>query len=152
MIKEKMSPAEARAALASVDAAREQLAALGNCPPWRHAAFGAVMGLLVGGVGFDLPVQTATTVLALGGVTMIATNDRKRYGVFVNGFRKGATLPITIALVAVMLGLLLAQIWLREHHAAAPVHLAIGLAAFAIGIAASVAWNRIFRREMERGA
>ena len=55
MTRETMSPAEARAALDSAAAARAQIAALGLCPPWRHAAFGAVMGLTCG-----CPTDTGT--------------------------------------------------------------------------------------------
>ena len=54
MGKETVSPSEARAALDRVGKTRAQMAALGNCPPWRHAAFGAIMGLLVTGVGFPI--------------------------------------------------------------------------------------------------
>ena len=63
MTRETMSPAEARAALESVGATRAQIAAMGLCPPWRHAAFGAVMGLLVLGVGFPLGLQVACMCL-----------------------------------------------------------------------------------------
>jgi hypothetical protein len=152
MNRETMSPAEARAALDSAGAAREKLAALGNCPPWRHAAFGAVMALLVGGVGFAVPVQVACTVLAFGAIAAIVSYDRKRYGVFINGYRKGATRPFTFALLLVMLGLIFVQMWLRDRHASDQVHLAIALSAFLIGTGASVIWSRLFRREMERRA
>jgi hypothetical protein len=152
MNRETISPAEAHEALAAVDATRMELAAVANCPPWRHAAFGAVMGLLIGGAGFPTPVQTATLVLAMGGVAAIAANDRKRYGMFVNGFRRGATLPLTVLLMLAMLALLVTQIRLREEGVAAWVPLALGLAAFAVGTGSSVVWSRIFRREMGRRA
>lgn len=152
MNRETMSPAEARAALDSAGAARAHLAALGMCPPWRHAAFGAVMALLVGGVGFELQVQTACTVLALAGVAVIASYDRRRYGVFINGYRRGATLKVSIGLVIAMLAMIVLQISLRDRHASTAVHLWIALAAFGIGTYGSVIWGRVFRREMERGA
>ena len=152
MSKPMMSPAEARAALDSTAAARAHIAALGMCPPWRHAAFGAVMGLLVGGVGFELPVQTACTVLALGSIALIAAYDRRRYGVFINGYRRGTTLKVSIAMLIVMLAMLVLQITLRDRHASTAVHLAIAFAAFALGTWGSVIWSHVFRREMERGA
>lgn len=149
MSNETLSPAEARAALDNVGMTRAQMAALGMCPPWRHAAFGAIMGLLVGGLGFPTAIQTATFVIAMGGVVAISSYDRRRYGVFVNGYRKGATRPLTFALLAVMLGLLVLQIWLRDNGASTALHLALGLVAFAIGTGTSVIWGRVFRREME---
>ena len=152
MNRETMSPAEARAALDSAGAARAQIAALGVCPPWRHAAFGAIMALLVGGLGFELPVQVACTVLAFGGIAFVASYDRRRYGVFINGYRKGATRPLTFALAAMIAALFVLQIWLRDHHAAEVARLAVGLAAFLIATGMSVLWSRVFRREMERGA
>src|SRR4051794_35104604 len=147
-----MSPAEARAALDSTAAARAQIAALGLCPPWRHAAFGAVMGLLVGGLGFPIAIQLGCTVVALVGVAIIASYDRRRYGVFINGYRRGATRPVVAGLLLAMLALMAAQIYFREHDGAAWVKFAVGGAAFVGAVAGSVWWSRVFRREMERGA
>ena len=149
MNRETMSPAEA---LESAGAARAQLAALGNCPPWRHAAFGAVMGLLILGLGFPIGVQAACMCLAMGGVVLIAANDRRHYGVFINGYRKGPTLPVTGAILLSMIGLIFAQIYFRDQRADVWVPFAIAGIAFVIGIAGSVWWSRVFRREMERAA
>lgn len=146
------TPEEARAALELSGQSRQRLSTIAHCPPWRHAAFGVVMALLIGGVGFELPIQTAALVVAMAGVALIATNDRKRYGVFINGYRRGATRPLTFALLAVMAGLIIAQIWLRERNASTAIHLAIGFAAFLIGTGTSVIWSRTFRRELERRA
>ncbi len=150
MSNETLSPAEARAALDNVGATRAQLAALGLCPPWRHAAFGAIMGLLIGGMGFPGTTQMATLAVAMGGLALVFRYDLKRYGVFVNGYRKGATRPFTFVLVGAMLALVLVQIWLLDQSASAGAHIAVGVAAAVIATGASVIWGRIFRREMER--
>jgi len=150
MTREPLSPAEARAALDTLDETRARIAALGVCPPWRHAAFGVIMALLVGGTGFPLPIQTSAMALAFGLMAVVFVYDRRRYGVFINGYRKGATRPFTFALLGVMLGLLVLQIWLRDRHAADVVHLAIAAVAFAVGTTASVIWARLFRRDLER--
>jgi drug/metabolite transporter (DMT)-like permease len=151
-MEERPNPEEARAALASVSATRAQLAALGPCPPWRHAAFGVVMALLVGGAGFELPVQVACMVVALGGTAFIVSYDRRRYGVFINGYRRGATRPVIAVLLVAILALLVAQIYFRDHGAAPWVRFAIGALAFVVAVVGSVIWSRTFRREMERGA
>ncbi len=104
MNRETISPAEARAALDSAGAARAQLAALGNCPPWRHAAFGAVMGLLILGLGFPIGVQAACMCLAMGVMVVIVANDRRRYGVFINGYRRGADPSRDAAILLGMIG------------------------------------------------
>jgi drug/metabolite transporter (DMT)-like permease len=147
-----ISPAEARAALASAEQARRKLAAAADCPPWRHAAFGAVMALLVLGPAFPGRFQAVSLLTALLAIAGIAAWDRKTYGVYLNGFRRGATLPLTIALVAVVLLLLLAQLALATTRVTTWEPFAVAGAAFAVSVAASVSWTRIFRREMERGA
>jgi hypothetical protein len=152
MTKETISPAEARAALDNVGATRAQIAALGMCPPWRHAAFGAVMSLLVLGLGFPLGTQVACMVVAMAGVALIAAYDRKRYGMFINGYRRGATLPVVIALLVAIMALIFLQIRLREQGAETWVPFAVAGAAFVVAVIGSVWWARVFRREMERGA
>jgi len=148
MTRQTMSPAEARAALDSAAEARARIAALGLCPPWRHAAFGGVMALLILGLGFPLAVQTACMVLAMAGVAVIAAYDRQRYGMFVNGYRKGATRRVIAVLLVVLCALIVAQIRLREQGADAWVPFAVAAAAFAAATACSVWWARVFRREM----
>jgi hypothetical protein len=126
MNRETMSPAEARAALDSTAAASAQIAALGVWPPGRDAAF--------------------------GGIAVVASYDRRRYGVFVNGYRRGATRPVVAVLLLAVLALMVLQIYFREHGAAPWVPFAVGAAAFVVAVTGSVQWSRAFRREMERGA
>ncbi len=150
MERETPSPEQARAALASVGDTRNEVAKLGDCPPWRHAAFGGVMGLLVTGAGLPIAWQVATITIAMAAIVWIKKSDERRYGVFINGYRRGATLPFTILLLLAMLGLVALQISLRGDDVSLAVPLAIGFAAFLAGTGASVIWSRIFRREMER--
>jgi len=152
MTRETLSPAEARAALDSAGATRAQLAALGTCPPWRHAAFGAVMGLLILGLGFPIGVEAACLCVAMGLMVVIVVHDRKRYGVFINGYRKGATRPVVAALLVAMMALIVIQIRLREQGVESWVPFAVAGVAFFVAVIGSVLWARVFRREMERGA
>jgi drug/metabolite transporter (DMT)-like permease len=152
MTRDSLSPAEARAALDSAGAARAHLATLGMCPPWRHGAFGAVMALLIGGAGFPLPIQMGCTALALAGIALIVSYDRRRYGVFINGYRRGATRPVVAVLLLAIIALLFLQIHLREQGVEPWVPLAVAGAGFVIAVLGSVWWSRVFRREMERGA
>ena len=152
MTRDTLSPAEARAALDSAGAARAHLAALGMCPPWRHAAFGAVMALLIGGAGFPLPIQIGCTVLAFVGIAIIVSYDRRRYGVFINGYRRGATRPVVAGLLVAIMALLVLQIHLREQGVAIWVPLAVTGAGFVVAVIGSVWWSRVFRGDMERGA
>ena len=148
MTRETMSPAEARAALDSIGATRAQIAAIGLCPAWRHAAFGAVMSLLILGLGFPLGIQVACLCLAMGLMVLIVVHDRRRYGMFINGYRRGATRPVTAALLVAMLSLIVVQIRLREQGVETWVPIAVAGAAFVVAVAGSVWWSRVFRREM----
>lgn len=148
MIDEAMSPAEARAALDKIGATRAQIAAAGLCPPWRHAAFGLVMSLLILGLGFPLGTQVACLVLAMGLLVVIVVYDRRRYGMFINGYRKGATRPVTARLLVAILALMVLQIALREQHVASWVPVAVAGVAFLVSVAGSVLWSRAFRREL----
>jgi hypothetical protein len=143
-----MSPAEARAALDKVGATRAQIAAIGLCPPWRHAAFGAVMSLLILGLGFPLATQVACLCLAMGLMVLIVVHDRRRYGMFINGYRRGATLPVSGALLIAMLALIFVQIRLREQGVELWVPIAVAGVAFVVAVAGSDWWSRVFRREM----
>jgi hypothetical protein len=148
MERSSLSPSEAQAALDSAAAVRAKIAEVGVCPPWRHAAFGAVMSLLIFGAGEPLAWQTASLVIAMGLVALIVSWDRRRYGVFVNGYRKGKTRRAIALLVVGLAGLLVWQIHLREEHAAAWVPFAIAGLTFCFATAGSVWWASLFRQEM----
>jgi len=141
---------EAHAALAAMRDTKGRMAGLAECPPWRHAAFGAVMGLLVLSVAFPPALQAAMTAIAVVGVGLIVRDDKRRFGVFINGYRSGATRPFTFGLLAAVLLLSGLQFWLKDRGAAWWPYV-VALAAFAIATLASMQWSRIFRREMERG-
>jgi len=152
MTRETISPAEARAALDSAGAARAQLAALGMCPPWRHAAFGAVFAVLIGSIGISATAQMIGTASVLVMVGLLVMHDRRRYGVFINGYRRGATLPVTLLYAGVMVVLVVAAIFMRDHGFSIWSKLGLAAIAFALATALSVKWSRTFRREMEEGA
>ncbi|WP_077148837.1 hypothetical protein [Sphingopyxis sp. KK2] len=120
-------------------------------PLWRHAAFAAVMATLVLGQGFGQPWQALMLVFPMAAVAWLVTDDRKRYGVFVNGYRKGRTLPVTLALVALMLGAMGGEIYARFNDVGLVVKLAIAGCAFAVALAMSLWWTRIYDLELLGG-
>ena len=146
---EPISPAEARAALDAMDDARARVAELGLCPPWRHAAFGAVMGMVILGQGVHAPWMWLLYGAGVAGAVTIAIHDRRKYGVFVNGYRRGRTRIVALAMVAAMLLVMGLEVWLRESGAALAVRVAVAVAAAAGATWSSVIWNRVFRREMQ---
>lgn len=148
-----MNPIEAQAALDSMAEARRELARSGpKYPLWRHAAFAAVMAALVLGQGFGLPGQLPFLVLPLAAIAWIVADDRKRYGVFVNGYRKGRTLPVTLLLLALMLGAMGGEIYARFNDLGLDVKLGIAGFAFVVALAMSLWWTRVYDRELLKGA
>lgn len=147
-----MNPMEAQAALDSMAEAQRELAESGpKYPLWRHAAFAAVMATLVLGQGFDQPWQLLMLVFPMAAVAWLVADDRKRYGVFVNGYRKGRTLPVTLALVALMLGAMGGEIYARFNDVGLGVKLGIAGFAFVVALLMSLWWTRIYDRELLDG-
>lgn len=149
MDSEPLKPEDARAALDGVDEVRRELAREATaCPLWRHAAFAAIMAMLVLGQGFSLPLQIVLPVLALAAIAWLAADDRRRYGMFINGYRKGRTLPATIVLLAAMLGAAAFEFAARVEGAPLAVKLGIAAVAFVVALESSYAWHRAYRREL----
>jgi len=148
-----MSPIEARAALDGIDDVQRDLALKATrCPPWRHAAFAAIMTVLVLGPGFGPAVQIPSLVLAMAAVAWLVTDDRRRYGIFVNGYRKGPTLAVSLSLLGVMLVTMAAEIYAHAAGLSLATKLGVAAVAFVCALAASVAWHRVYRRELLKSA
>ncbi|MFX4721701.1 hypothetical protein ABTB22_19965, partial [Acinetobacter baumannii] len=79
---------EAHAALAAKQAAERSIAQLSLCPPWRHAAFAGIMAALVVSPALPLQWRFADVALALLAVALVARSDRRRLGMFINGYRR----------------------------------------------------------------
>ena len=144
-----MSPADARAALDKVGMTRTQMAAICNCPPWRHAAFGLIFAVLIGSISISGTAQVISTAVVLVLTGLLVAHDRVRYGVFVNGYRRGATLPLTLTYVGVMIVLVVTAMFMRLNGFTLLSKLALAAIALALATAVSVKWSRVFRRELE---
>ena len=138
---------QAGESLAAIASAKQAVAAASAAPLWRHGAFGGVMGTIVMGMALDTPLNFALLAAAMAGIAWLVHWDRKQTGMFVNGYRRGPTLPLTIALLVSVLGLgaLAARLGNEGESALA---LLPGVAAFLIAFGASLWWERIFMREM----
>ena len=142
---------ESRDALAALDAKRHaeaEMARAANCPPWRHAVFGLLMGGLVASPAFDLPIRFAILAAILCSIPLIIHSDRKRMGMFINGYRRGKTRLVAFSILAVELLLYFISVWrglsLGDHL----TPLLLGAAGFAIGMVGSTLWQRVFVSEM----
>ena len=144
-----MNTNDARAALAEVEQAKGRLAADYDYPFSRHLAFGALMGLLVGSPALGTPGSVLVLPFVMAGVVLVQRWDRARTGSFLNGWRAGRTLPIS--LVAVLVNVILFAIGARyAQQGMTWVPLALAFVATAFGVAVSYAWQRVYLRELGR--
>ncbi|MBV2149838.1 hypothetical protein KRZ98_16450 [Sphingobium sp. AS12] len=146
---EPLKPEDARAALDGIEEARRELARKATAfPLWRHAAFGAIMAMFVLGQDFGPPLQIVLPVGALAATFWLAADDRRRHGMFINGYRKGLTLIVSVALLAAMLGGIAFEVYARLAGLSLAVKLGIAMVAFLVALESSYAWNRAYRREL----
>jgi hypothetical protein len=143
-----MDHSEALSALSAKREAEAQIARAATCPPWRHAAFGLLMGGLVASPAFGVAVRTAILVLILACIPLIIHSDRKRMGMFINGYRRGKTRIVTFGILIVELGLYTVSVirGLGQNDHTTP--LLLGVLGVLIGIGGSMLWQRVFVREM----
>lgn len=139
---------EARIALAAKGEADHQIAGLAACPPWRHAAFAGLLAGLVGTPAVPLELRFVVLGLIVLGGVLIYLADRRRLGVFINGYRRGKTRLVVVPLMAVWLVLYSASYYFETKFDAPWVSIGLAAVAFMVGYVGSVIWQRTFRREL----
>jgi hypothetical protein len=138
-------------ALSALDAKRQaeaQMAKAATCPPWRHAVFGLLMGGLVASPAFEFPIRMAILVVILCCIPVIIQSDRRRMGMFINGYRRGKTRVVAIGILMVELSLYAVSVVRGLDHNDHVTPLLLGVLGIVIGIAGSMLWQRVFVREM----
>lgn len=137
-----------RSALAAKSYAEAQMAKAATCPPWRHAVFGLLMGGLVASPAFEMPIRMSILVIILATIPIIIQSDRKRMGMFINGYRRGKTRLVIAGILLVWLPLYALSVYyaLDLHNQVMP--LLLGLVGFVVAAIGSVIWQRVFVREM----
>jgi hypothetical protein len=139
---------DARLALAAKGAAERNLARLSLCPPWRHAAFAAVVAALVAAPAVAVPLRFGVLVVVLAAIVLIVQSDRRRLGVFINGYRRGKTRLVTFPMLAVILVLYGTSFYYGDTRDRPVISLVLAVAAFGIGYLGSVIWQKVFVREL----
>jgi hypothetical protein len=142
---------EATTALSALDAKRTaeaQMAKAATCPPWRHAVFGLMMGGLIASPAFDYLIRFAILAGLLCLIPIIIRSDRRRTGMFINGYRRGKTRIVVTCIMVVELGLYAIGVERSVDHGDHLTPLLLGAAGVVIGIAGSLLWQRVFVREM----
>ncbi|WP_294333859.1 hypothetical protein [uncultured Sphingomonas sp.] len=144
------SIAEAHEALAHIQTSRAQLARIAHCPPARHLAFAALeAGVVVSPAA--APYQLLALVPVLVGLVLIVRWDRRRLGMFINGYRRGRTRQVIAAFLPVLAALYAASAYcVLAKHLVWP-SLLLGVVMFGVATWISMVWQRVFVRELEAG-
>lgn len=139
---------DARRALDAKAAAERDLARISLCPPWRHAAFAGVMAALVVNPAVPISLRFVVLSCAFAAIAIIVRSDRRRLGVFINGYRRGRTRLITFPLLAIMLLLAFASFYASETLRQPAISVGIAAVAFLIGCSGSILWQKVFVNEL----
>jgi len=143
-----MNRDEAQAALAAVNQAQGKLADRIEVPVWRHLAFGGMFALI--NVAISLPPAGFGPIFLLWGIlfALLLRYDRRRYGVFINGYRRGRTLPVTLCLLALQVGLVVLARPARHLPFPSALGLACAAAAFVVAVIGSMIFQRVLMAEL----
>lgn len=139
---------EARIALAAKGKAEQDLARVAHCPPWRHALFAAVMATLVATPEIAPPLRFGVLAMVCGAIALIVQSDRRRLGVFINGYRRGKTRLVTFPMLAVIFGLYSASTYYGVGRHQPAISFAIAAVSFVISYFGSVLWQKVFKHEL----
>ena len=145
-----MNVDEASAALDAVASAKRSVGAATAVPLWRHAAFGLLMALAILAAAIGSGLRMVPLMFSTALLIFLLQWDRKQMGMFVNGYRYGRTLPLTMALLLILIGIAFAAIRLETSGQPMLALLTVPVA-FVVGLVASLWWERIFLAEMGVG-
>jgi hypothetical protein len=139
---------QAADALEAMRVSRERLAAAANCPPARHLAFAAVLGGMVAAQAAPSIFATLIEAMLMVGIALIVAWDRKRTGMFINGYRAGRTQGLTFGLLFFSLAILALVVWLKLERGLVWPALAGGAVVAVVAYVASTVWQNIYLREL----
>jgi hypothetical protein len=145
------SKEEAVLALAAKGKVEQNLASLPLCPPLRHAAFAATVAALVALPVLPLPFRLAALPYVFLSIFLIVRWDKRRLGVFMNGYRRGKTRIVTFPMLALILGLYFASYYVSLSHRKPVIILALAATAFLVGYLGSTLWQCVFVGELNAG-
>lgn len=138
-------------ALAFIEQSRVRLAAASGTPWTRHLAFAGLMAALVASPAVPLPGRFIVFAVIAAAMPLIIRWDRRRMGMFINGYRSGRTRLVTAAILLAVLPLYVLAIWLVTERGIGWAPLPLAVVALGGAYAGSVWWCRVFRREMLDG-
>ncbi len=136
------------ASLAAMRGSQARLAKAADCPPERHLAFAGLLAALTAAPAAPALGMLAVELAVLAAVPLIVWWDKRRTGMFINGYKAGATRPVVLSLLAAQACIYLLSVWLSKERGLWPASLALAPVSFALGFFGSRLWMRVWRRDM----
>ena len=138
---------EARASIEDVRSVRRDLADRADCPPAWRITVSVVSGAMVAVQAAPGLIAMTLSACFLVVIVAMALIARKRMGFFLNGYRKGNTRRVAIALLVVIEAIYLSSMWLKleQHVVWAP--LAAGAIIVPIILFGMKRWQDAYRSE-----
>ena len=146
------SPADAARMLAEVNAARTDMARRAVAPVWYHPALGLLIGGLVAVQGQSLWILGPYYLLFLLGLVGLVRAYRAHTGVWINGYRKGRTMIVSLGLAALVVAIMLGSTWLVRERGLTIAPFIGGVLAALLTTAGGFLWEIAYRRDLRDGA
>ncbi|MDO8294992.1 MAG: hypothetical protein Q7T19_00995 [Caulobacter sp.] len=146
------SPADAARMLAEVNAARTEMARRAVAPVWYHPALGLLIGGLVAVQGQPLWILGPYYLVFVLGLAGLARVYRARTGMWVNGYRKGRTMIVSLGLAALFVAIMIGSTWLVRAHGLTVAPFVAGVLAALVTTAGGFLWEIAYRRDLRDGA
>lgn len=140
---------DAAQSLAAMRASRAHILKKNECPPWRHAVFAAGLSSVVAMQAAPVKVFYGYCAFLFVAVAVIYGVQKARNGVFINGWRAGATRGVSLAIFGVYMAIYSLTWWLRLDHGSRIAPLIGGAVLFPLAWYASHRWMQVYRREMK---
>ena len=140
-------PLGAADALAAMRASRAKVLQ-GACPPWRHALLAGLMSGVVAAQAAPAKVFFAVMGVVFVGLIAFALVWRARKGVFVNGWRAGATRRVSLAILTAYMTVYTITWWLRTERGLWVAPLVGAAVLFPVLWTLSRRWNTAFRADL----
>lgn len=147
MAPEPISPEEARKTLADIETRQSASVARLDWPLWRELVLGGAFGVLTGAHALPTPWDLVLILVCVG-VILVMVRNYVSQPVWVSGYRKGRTLPVTIGFVVGWIALYFGTMVAYDLTGALWIPIGAGLLSFAAFMVFNRLWLAIWRAEM----
>jgi hypothetical protein len=149
MTDDQPTPAEALAAIRDSRRAVERRVAAGS---WRYdLSYSAILAMMIGSQTLDMPMNTVGVAIGVLLLAVLFRREADRLGVSITGLSprraRWVAIGLGLAFVPLMLAAIAANRLIDDGPALALVALGLMVVTFALALAGSRLWLRVYRRE-----